>query len=295
MTPTPQEWTTEMTDTPSKDSPLKRRFGPAALITGASDGIGRAFAVQLAEHGFDLILVARRCEVLQELALDLGTRFGGDVHVLPMDLSDPSAVQHLMSLTENRPVGLVVAAAGFGSIGPFLDQNVASEINMVNLNCRSVIELAYGFGSRMTTEKRGGIVLFGSLVGFNGAPLSATYAATKGFVQSFAEGIAAEMRPNGVSVLSVAPGPVGTGFAARAGMQMGKAATPEMVARSALAALGRRTTVRPGFLAKFLGWSLAMLPRWGRVQVMGVIMKGMIGTDASRNTAQDANAPATRG
>jgi short-subunit dehydrogenase len=276
-----------MTNTPRKDSALKRRFGPTALITGASDGIGRAFAVQLAEQGFDLILVARRGDVLQEMALDLGTRFGGDVRVLAMDLSDPSAVPELMSLTESTPVGLVVAAAGFGSIGPFLDQDMASEINMVDLNCRSVVELSYGFGQRMSAAKRGGIVLFGSLVGFNGAPLSATYAATKGFVQSFAEGIAAEMRPHGVSVLSVAPGPVGTGFAARAGMQMGQAATPEMVARSALAALGRRTTVRPGFLAKFLGWSLAMLPRWGRVRVMGVIMKGMIGKNTSCNTAQD--------
>lgn len=266
-----------MTDKPSNDSDLRRRFGPTALITGASDGIGRAFAVQLAEHGFDLILVARRGEVLQDMALDLGTRFGVDVRVLAMDLTDPTSVPHLMSLTEGTLVGLVVAAAGFGSIGPFLDQDMASEINMVDLNCRSVVELSYGFGQRMKAEKRGGIVLFGSLVGFNGAPLSATYAATKGFVQSFAEGIAAEMRPYGVDVLSVAPGPVGTGFAARAGMQMGQSATPELVARSALAALGRQTTVRPGFLAKFLGWSLAVLPRGGRVRVMGIIMRGMIG------------------
>jgi uncharacterized protein len=266
-----------MTNLARRDSELKRRFGPTAVVTGASDGIGRAFAIRLAEHGYDLILVARRESALQELALDLESRFGAQVRVVASDLSDPSAVADLLTLTEDTPVGLVVAAAGFGSIGPFLDQDMASEINMVDLNCRSVVALSYGFGQRMSASKRGGIVLFGSLVGFNGAPLSATYAATKGFVQSFAEGIAAEMRPHGVSVLSVAPGPVGTGFAARAGMQMGQAATPEMVARSALAALGRQTTVRPGFLAKFLGWSLAMLPRWGRVRVMGIIMKGMMG------------------
>ena len=279
-----------MTNAQIKDSALKRCFGPAALITGASDGIGRAFAVQLAEQGFDLILVARRGDVLQDVALDMGTRFGVDVRVLALDLSDPAAVPDLMSRTEGTPVGLVVAAAGFGSIGPFLEQDMASEINMVDLNCRSVVELSYGFGQRMAAQRRGGIVLFGSLVGFNGAPLSATYAATKGFVQSFSEGIAAEMRPHGVSVLSVAPGPVGTGFAARAGMQMGQAATPETVARSALAALGRQTTVRPGFLAKFLGWSLAMLPRWGRVRVMGVIMKGMMGKDARRKVMDNLSA-----
>lgn len=275
-----------MNTTNGKNSALKQRFGPTALITGASDGIGRACAVQLAEQGFDLILVARRESVLQELALDLGTRFGVDVHIMALDLSDPAAVPDLLRQTETTQVGLVVAAAGFGSIGHFLKQDVASEINMVDVNCRSVVELSYGFGRRMAAQRRGGIVLFGSLVGFNGAPLSATYAATKGFVQSFAEGIAEEMRPDGIDVLSVAPGPVGTGFAARAGMQMGQAATPEMVARTALAALGRRTTVRPGFLAKFLGWSLALLPRWGRVRVMGVIMKGMTAKDSARTTAK---------
>jgi uncharacterized protein len=284
-----------MTGTTGNDNVLKHRFGPTALITGASDGIGRAFALQLAEQGFDLVLVARRGSVLQELALDLGTRFGVDVRVLAMDLSDPLAVPELMRQTETAPIGLVVAAAGFGSIGAFLDRDVLSEVNMVDLNCRSVVELSFGFGQRMAAQRRGGLVLFGSLVGFNGAPLSATYAATKGFVQSFAEGIAAEMRPHGVSVLSVAPGPVGTGFAARAGMQMGQAATPEMVARGALAALGKRTTVRPGFLAKFLGWSLAMLPRWGRVQVMGVIMKGMIARDSAQKPSRDASASVTRG
>ena len=275
-----------MRDTITKENALKRRFGPTALVTGASDGIGRAFAMQLAENGFDLILVARRASLLQELAQEIGTRCDVAVSICAMDLSDPTKVPELMRLTEGLPVGLVVAAAGFGSIGPFLEQDMETEINMVDLNCRCVVELSYGFGPRMAAEGRGGIILFGSLVGFNGAPLSATYAATKGFVQSFAEGIAAELRPRGVDVLSVAPGPVGTGFAARAGMQMGQAATPAMVAQRALSALGRQTTIRPGFLAKFLGWSLAMLPRWGRVRVMGVIMKGMMGKDKRRGRAQ---------
>lgn len=273
-----------------KDSSLRRRFGPTALITGASDGIGRAFAIQLAEQGFDLILVARGRTALRELALDLGVRFGTETTVIPIDLSAPDAVATLLEETKGAQIGLVIAAAGFGSVGPFLQQDMASEINMVDLNCRSVVELSHGFGSRMAQQERGGIVLFGSLVGFQGAPLSATYAATKGFMQSFAEGLAPELAAQGVSILSVAPAQVGTGFAARAGMQMGKAATPETVAKGALAALGKRGTVRPGILAKFLGWSLAMLPRWGRVQIMGMIMKGMAGAQIKENAAQDTKA-----
>ncbi len=278
-----------------RDNSLQRRFGPTALVTGASDGIGRAFALQLAEQGFNLILVARRRTALRELARDLGVRFGTEVAVIPIDLSAPDAVATVLEETKGTQIGLVIAAAGFGSVGRFLQQDMASEINMVDLNCRSVVELSHGFGQRMAQQGRGGIVLFGSLVGFNGAPLSATYAATKGFVQSFAEGIAAEMRPLGVQVLSVAPGPVGTGFAARAGMQMGRAATPDTVARSALAALGRRGTVRPGALAKVLGWSLAMLPRWGRVRVMGVIMKGMSGKDTAGTPAPGKDTAVSRG
>lgn len=258
------------------NSALARRFGPMALVTGASDGIGRAFAERLAADGLDLVLVARRGAVLQDLATDLEAVRGIRARVIVADLSQAGAVDGVLDQTEGLPIGLVVAAAGFGSIGPFVEQEGAGEAGMVDLNCRSVVELSHGFGQRMVAAGAGGVVLFGSLVGFHGAPNSATYAATKGFVQSFAEGFGAEMRPHGVSVLSVAPGPISSGFAARAGMQMNMSQTPDVVAAGALAALGRRRTVRPGALSKFLGWSLAMLPRAGRVRLTGLIMKGMI-------------------
>jgi uncharacterized protein len=102
-----------------------------------------------------------------------------------------------------------------------------------------------------------------------GVPGSATYAATKGFVQSFAEGLSVELRPQGISVLSVAPGPVSTGFGTRAVMRMGRAEVPEIVARVVMQALPAGGKVRPGLLSKVLGWSLALLPRWGRVLVLG--------------------------
>lgn len=254
---------------------LKSRFGPTALVTGASDGIGRAFARALAAEGFDLVLVARRRDVLDALAEDLSARHGIAVQVIAADLAAPEAVADLLAHTAAQPIGLLVAAAGYGSAGPFLDLPPASEAAMVDLNCRSVVALTHGLATRMAAQGGGGVVLFGSLVGFAGAPWSATYAATKGFVQAFAEGLAVELRPRGISVLSVAPGPVGTGFAARARMRMGKAETPETVARVSLRALARGGTVRPGALAKFLGWSLALLPRGVRVRVMGRIMQGM--------------------
>jgi short-subunit dehydrogenase len=222
------------------------------------------------------VLVARRGDVLQALARDLMSTHGVAVEIIAADLSVPGVVADIVARTADKPIGLLVAAAGFGSVGPFLERDIASEANMIDLNCRSVGELTHALAGRMAKAGRGGIVLFSSVVGFSGAPYSTTYAATKGFIQSFAEGLAVELRSAGISVLSVAPGPVGTGFATRAGMQMGKAATPEMVAKASLHALAGGGTVRPGFLAKLLGWSLAAMPRWGRVRILGQIMKGMM-------------------
>lgn len=114
-----------------------------------------------------------------------------------------------------------------------------------------------------------------SVVAFQGTPMSANYAATKAYVQSLAEALRHELRPSGVDVVASAPGPVASGFAARARLRMAHAATPEVVARATLAALGRRATVRPGGLSKLLGWSLATAPRALRVVIMGRIMGGM--------------------
>lgn len=256
-----------MTDR-SKPAPgeLMRRYGPVALMTGASDGIGRAFARRLAAAGFDLILVTRREAALEAVAREIGADFGVEARIVPLDLGDPGAVRHLLEATAGQPVGLVVAAAGHGSVGPFRERDLADELGMIDVNCRSVVDLAHGFGRRMAAEGRGGMILFGSRVGFQGAPWAATCAATKGVVQSLAEALAVEPGGRGVSVLSVAPEPVGTGLAARAGMRMGRAERPDTVARGALAALAWRGTVRPGFLSKLMGWSLAALPRAGRVR-----------------------------
>lgn len=125
-----------------------------------------------------------------------------------------------------------------------------------------------------------------SLVGFQGVPKAATYAATKAYVQSLAEALHHEMRAERIDVIASAPGPIHSGFAARAKMTMGMAQQPAVVARSTLRALGRRATVRPGWLAKGLEAALKPLPRFGRVRMMGVVMNGM----ARRSTQADRTA-----
>ena len=252
-----------------------RPYGPIALVTGASDGIGRAFAVELARRGHDLILVARRQPVLEALAAELGARHGVHVDVLAADLGVAGDVEAVIEATAGRDIGLLVAAAGFGTSGLFVDQPVQPELDMVDVNCRAVVALVHALARRFVARGGGGIVLLGSLVGFQGVPRAAAYAASKAFIQTFAEGLRPELRPHGVDVISVAPGPVASGFAARANMVIRGAPGPEAMPAEVLAALGRRTTVRPGFQSKLLEALFTGLPRPARTLIMTQVMKSM--------------------
>jgi len=256
---------------------LAERYGPWAVVTGASDGIGRDFARRLAEAGVQLVLVARRPEVLDALATELAKMHGVSTRVLPLDLARPESAPALASATADLDVGLLVAAAGFGTSGPFLDSDLAHELEMLQVNCASVTALCHHFGRRFAQRRRGGIVLMSSLLAFQGVPGSADYAATKAYVQTLAEALHVELAPLGVDVVACAPGPVKSGFEARSGMRYTTGAIPaSAVGAATLAALGRRTTVRPGFLSKALELALAaLLTRWARVRMMGRVMRGM--------------------
>lgn len=251
------------------------RYGPWAVVTGASDGIGRAFAQALAARGMHLVLVARREPLLAQLAQTLQRTHGVQCRIVALDLGGPAAAQQLSDLTADLDVGLVVAAAGYGTSGPLLANPLDDELEMVALNCTAVLAQAAQFGARLVARGRGGFVFMSSLLGFFGTPRAANYAATKAYVQSLAEGLRVEWAPAGVDVIASAPGPIRSGFAQRADMRMGQALPPDVVARVTIQALGRQTTVRPGWLSKLLGWSLAMLPRGGRIRVIAQVMKGM--------------------
>lgn len=252
---------------------FKNRYGPWAVVTGASSGIGRACAEWLAAAGLNLVLVARRGDALQALARELG---GGDtIKVVVADLAEPAGLTAVETATAGLDVGLLVAAAGYGTSGEFLRGHPGEELAMLDVNCRAVLVQSRHFGQRFAERGRGGLVLFGSLVGFQGAPMAANYAATKAYVQTLGEGLHVELAPLGVDVLVSAPGPVRSGFADRARMQMGAADQPGAVARATMKALGHRMTVTPGPLGKVLTWSLATAPRSLRTRIMGKIMGGM--------------------
>ncbi len=251
------------------------RRGEWAVVTGASDGIGREVARALAERGMNVVLVARREARLNELHRELTQGYGVDCHVVVADLANSAGCLAVLEATETLDVSVLAAAAGFGSSGDFVFNPIAAEREMLAVNCAAVLELSWHFARRFVSRRRGAIVLMSSVMAFQGAPGATHYAATKAWVQSFAEGLRAELEPFGVDVLASAPGPVDSGFASRANMRLRLALDARVVAEETVRALSGGGTVRPGWLSKLLGWSLATLPRWARVQVMRYVVAAM--------------------
>jgi uncharacterized protein len=254
----------------------KTRYGPWAVITGASDGIGLAIARLLASYGIELVLVARRKDRLTEISTELTDRHGIQTRVIAADLTQRQAVKEVLNESRALDIGLLVNAAGFGASGELIHADLEEEVGMIEVNCRAVLELTQAFARRFVREKRGGIILFSSLLAFQGVPRAAHYAATKAYIQTLGEGRRSELAPLGVDVLVVAPGPVITGFGKRANMNMSFGARPEDIAVETLLALGHTTTVRPGVVSKFLDYSLrTAITRWGRSLILKQIMHDM--------------------
>lgn len=256
-------------------------FGSWAVVTGASSGIGRAIARRLAGEGISVVIVARGQSALDEVAAEIRAAGGAEARTLALDLSRGDGIAALLAATSGLDVGMLVAAAGFGTSGPFIESSLDQELEMLAVNCRAVLALTHGFARRFVERRNGAIVLMSSIVAFQGTPWAAHYSATKAYNQTLAEALHVELAPHGVTVLASAPGPTDSGFAARAGMQMGRAITPDDVASGTLAALGRKATVLPGALSKVLTWSLAPLPRAAKVRIMGMVMRRMTGVSHS--------------
>lgn len=254
---------------------LVEQYGPYALVTGASEGIGRAFSEELAKLGFQVILVARRTELLDELAKSLEDQYGVMCPVISADLTNPEDLEDVFQKTHNLDIGLFVCNAGFGTAGNFLDSDLSTELNMLSLNCATLTAMTHYFGKKFFKKGKGGIILLSSIVALQGVARSANYSATKAYVHTLGEALQVEWQGSGVDLLIVAPGPVETGFATRSKMELGNAASPETVARESLGALGRKKVVRPGLLAKTLSFALSTVPRWAKVKIMSSVMSGM--------------------
>lgn len=261
------------------------RYGPWALVAGAAEGIGAAFAAALASRGLDLVLVDRQMEKLVAEGDRLAATHGVSVHPLSLDLGDEGAIARLETGVGGREVGLLVWNAAHSPVGPFLDLEEEAHRRMVRVNCAGPVLAAHCFARAMRARRRGGVILMASLAGFQGAPLIAHYGATKAYNLVLAEGLWDELRNDGLDVLAVCPGATLTpGYLAARPTRPGWRPPPEMAPRAvveeALAALGKQPSVIPGRVNRLGAFVLGrMLSRPRAVRFMGRIAREL---DAAR-------------
>jgi short-subunit dehydrogenase len=227
---------------------FKHKYGPWAVIAGASDGTGRAFTHHVAATGINCIIIARRAEVLEELAQEIRSKFGVECLPAAIDLSTSEAFEKALDAVGSREVGLFISNAGSDPNGShFLDKDIQPWMDLVNRNVVTNMRCVHHFGSLMRDRRKGGLLLVGSAAGYGGSRFMAVYSATKAFVWCFAESLWSELRPHNVDVLYIALVATDTPFLRNLleekGQQpMKRASSPDAVALKGLANLGNGPT-----------------------------------------------------
>ncbi|MEQ1755134.1 MAG: SDR family NAD(P)-dependent oxidoreductase [Micropepsaceae bacterium] len=239
------------------------KYGPWAIVAGASEGLGAAFATAIAARGVNLLLLARREVPLQDVAerLRSGAKVEVRTEVCDMARSDLPAV--LADMTAGLEIGLAVYNAAHAPVGEFASRSVDDLVHVVDVNVRGPLIFARTLASGMVARGRGGIVLMSSLAGFQGAPRIATYAASKAFNTVLGEGLWHELRPKGVDVVVSCSGAIRTpGYALTARKDAVGTLDADVVANETLDALGRGPIVVPGAVNRLAHFVLGrVLPR----------------------------------
>jgi short-subunit dehydrogenase len=244
--------------------------GKWALVTGASAGIGKALAEELARGGTNLVLTARRRDRLDALAQQLSSEHKIQTKIFLADLVQPDAPQKIFQFTkdEGLEIDLLINNAGFGAYGEFHSVEPHRLIEMVQVNCSAMVYLTRLFLPEMVARRRGDILILASTASFQGVPYISTYAATKAFDLIFAEGLAEETKPYGVHVCALCPGSTESEFAEVAGQTEVASAkrhreTAEKVARVGLRALAAGKSYVISGVGNYLGaQSQRLVPRW---------------------------------
>jgi len=226
------------------------------LITGASSGIGAAFARKLAARGRNVLLVARSEDKLIALCNELGRLTSIRAQYVTLDLEQPDAAAQLLEETQNRglEIDMLINNAGFGSMGDFVKLDLSRELEMIQLNIRALVDLTHRFILPMRERKSGTIINVASTAAFQPVPFMATYAATKAFVLSFSEALAEENRKYGIHVMALCPGVTETNFFAAAQIDrppLRTVQTAEEVVDTALRALARQ---KPTVVSGWTNW-----------------------------------------
>ena len=246
------------------------RYGAWALIAGASEGLGAAWAHALAGRGMNLVLVARRKSLLDQLAEGLRSSCGVEVHCLDGDLAAPEFLGRLEAECSGLDLGLVVYNATHAPVGEFAFATMEDLERVVDVNVRPPVVLLRNLLPGMLGRGRGGVILMTSLAGNQGSPRLAAYAASKAFTRVLAEGLWHELKGQGIDVLACCAGAVRTpGYHIAAGKDAPGTLDPADVVEQALRALGRGPVVIPGFVNRAANMFMSrLLPRRAAIGIM---------------------------
>jgi short-subunit dehydrogenase len=225
---------------------VAERYGRWALVTGASSGIGLAFARRLAQEGVSLVLAARRAGPLASVADELAKQHGVEARVVACDLATPEGVAQCLAAVSGIDLAILVNNAGAGYAGRFELQSPERQAALVQLNCAAPVALAAALLPKLRARGRGAVIFTGSVSGAQPLPLHALYSATKAFDNLLAEGLWGELRGSGVDVLALQPGATETGFQRAAGQKAHAGDSADRVVEVALRALGRQPSVVAG-------------------------------------------------
>jgi short-subunit dehydrogenase len=253
------------------DDAFVRRYGSWAVVAGASEGLGAAWAEALAARGLNLLLLARRAEILDGTAAAIRARHTVEVRTRALDLAGMGFGAELERLAGAEEVGLGVFNAAHAPRGQFLDLSLDDQLRSVDVNCRGPLTMAHVLGRRMATRGRGALVLMSSLTAFHGSPFIATYGATKAFNLVLGEGLWFELRARGVDVLACAAGATRTpGFLRASPQGEPGMIEPVQVVEEALGRLGRTGVMVPGRFNRLASFLMRrVLPRGTAVRILG--------------------------
>jgi hypothetical protein len=269
-----------------------KRFGPWALITGASSGIGREFARQIAAADINVVLVARRESLLKEAGAELTGDFGIEHRVLALDLTEENFIQKLASATDDLDIGLVVSNAGTGNPGKFLSIDRQELETLLRLNTVSHLDIAHHFGQKLAARRKGGLLFVGAMGAMLGNPYMANDAAAKAYVLILGESLHYDFQKLGLNVTVLMPGPTDTpvltkfGFDA-ATMPMRPMLVDQCVAEGLAALSANRATCIPGRMNRIM---LTLMPRSIVRKMMGSLFEKVVANKSADESGRAATA-----
>lgn len=246
------------------------KYGPWAVVAGASEGLGAAFADALAARGLNLLLIARRAELLESVAERLRANSGVEVRVAVCDLARMDLADTLDEMTANLEIGLGIYNAAYAPVGEFAVQPLENLLRIIDVNVRGPVTFAHTLAPRMIARGRGGLILMSSLAGLQGSPRIATYAASKAFNSILGEGLWSELKPKGVDVVVACAGAIRTpGYTKTVKRDAAGVMDARAVAEETLDGLGHGPVIVPSRFNRFARFMMSrVLPRRAAISAM---------------------------